>query len=260
MRWLLLLAVLFGLGWTAYLSVQQLDNAILISDYWPVQHVERAWQLVNYSEGQAQLYAFNSTQGYHELFFGLWPVWALFLLLFLVLIPLTRYLYQSAYNTHIAAAKEAKQNAEQQVQKAQRDAQAHQHKMTTWAEERVAMAQQEQQILAKQALEKEWQAYHHQKAQLLDREATIHQKERAAQQMETRAKKHIDTVTQQYQQEKARFEAELSQMAKARDNAQAGQQRLKKERQQIHNFLEQAQWTINNKALTYPTLKQLSKR
>ncbi len=260
MRWIVLLAVLFGLGWTAYLGVQQLDKAVLITDYWPVQRGEHAWQLVNYVEGKAKLYAFNSTQGYGEIFLGLWPVWALFLLLFLIFTPLTMYLYQGANDAQITTAKEAKQNAEQQAQKAQRDAQTHQQTITRWAEERVAVAQQEQQRLARKELEKEWQAYHHQKAQLLDREATIQQKERAAQQMEASAKERIDTITQQYQQEKARFETELSQMAKARDNAQAGQQRLKKERQQIHDFLEQAQWSINNEALTYPTLKRLSKR
>ncbi|NMS48122.1 hypothetical protein HKB15_28110, partial [Vibrio parahaemolyticus] len=48
-----------------------------------------------------------------------------------------------------------------------------------------------------------------------------------AQQIEKSAKERVDNIVEQYNQEKDRFEAEMLDMARARDNAQAGYKRIK---------------------------------
>lgn len=227
MRWFVLLAVLGGIFWTANWSYHLLDHAVLITDYWESQGGDESWQLVNYIEGKPHLYTFAMTNGYWNIFKGLWPVWTLFMLVFFVLVPLSIYIYRSLNNSQITAAKEAQLDAEERAKKAELDAKKYEQKAKSWAEERVNTAYQEQLSRVKKELETEWESYHRQKNQVLERESAIQHRERTAQQIEKAAKERVDNIVEQYNQEKDRFEAEMLEMARARDNAQAGYKRLK---------------------------------
>lgn len=227
MRWFVLLAVLGGIFWTANWSYHQLDNAVLITDYWKSQGGDESWQLVNYVEGEANLYTFSSTNGYWNIFKGLWPVWTLFILSFFILVPLSIYIFNGLNNVQIAAAKEAQIEAEERARKAELDAKKYEQKAKSWAEERVNTAYQEQLSRVKKELEGEWDSFHKQKNQVLERESAIQNREHTAQQIEESAKERVDNIVEQYNQERDRFEAEMLDMARARDNAQAGYKRIK---------------------------------
>lgn len=62
---------------------------------------------------------------------------------------------------------------------------------------------------------------------MLERESAIQNRERTAQQTEKLSKDRVNQVLMEYHQERERFEAEMLEMARARDNAQAGYKRLK---------------------------------
>ncbi|MDW2100045.1 TolC family protein [Vibrio sp. 1751] len=205
MRWFVLLAVLAGIFWTANWSYHQMDQAVLITDYWQAQENLEQWGLVNFEGNEPKIYAFNSTKGYWNIFKGLWPIWTLFILSFFVLVPLSIYIFNGLNNAQIAAAKEAQLDAE----------------------ERVNSAYQEQLSRVKKELEGEWDSFHKQKNQVLERESAIQNREHTAQQIEKSAKERVDNIVEQYNQEKDRFEAEMLDMARARDNAQAGYKRIK---------------------------------
>lgn len=236
MRWFVLLAVLGCIFWTANWSYHQLDNAVLITDYWKSQGGDESWQLVNYIEGKPNLYTFSSTNGYWNIFKGLWPVWTLFILSFFILVPLSIYIFNGLNNAQIAEAKEAQLDAEEQARKADSDAKKYEQKAKSWAEERVNSAYQEQLERVKKELNTEWESYHEEKNRLIQRENSIRSREITAQNIENEAKERVNQIVQQYNQEKSRFDSEMLEMARARDNAQAGYKRIKMklEKQKYH--------------------------
>lgn len=48
MRWFVLLSVLAGIFWTGNWSYHQMDQAVLITDYWQAQENIEQWGLVNF--------------------------------------------------------------------------------------------------------------------------------------------------------------------------------------------------------------------
>ena len=227
MRWFVLLAVLGGILWTANWSYHHVDNAILITDFWKAERSPSEWGLVNFKDNQPVIYEYVGTKGFWNIFKGLWPIWTLFILSFFILVPLSIYIFNSLNNVQIAAAKEAQIEAEERARKAELDAKKYEQKAKSWAEERVNSAYQEQLSRVKKELEGEWDSFHKQKNQVLERESAIQNRERTAQQIEESAKERVDNIVEQYNQERDRFEAEMLDMARARDNAQAGYKRIK---------------------------------
>lgn len=259
MRWILLLAVLSGICWTADWSYHQLNQTFLITDYWETQERIEEWGLVNFKGNEPQVYAFSGTNKFWPIFQNLWPIWALFTLIFIVLIPLSIYIYNNFNDAQITAARKFQEEAEQQAKKAMLDAQNHKLQMTSWAEEKVNKAYEEQLCKAKKELETEWAGYHKQKNALLERESTIRLRERAAQEKEEWATQQVAEIQKQYQQKKTQFDEDLRESTKAKNNAQSGHMRLKKEKLLIKDFLKNEGWTIDNNPLTYEQLKSLAK-
>lgn len=227
MRWFILLAVLGGIFWTANWSYHYVDNAILITDFWKAESSPSEWGLVNFKDNPPVIYEYVGTKGFWNIFKGLWPIWTLFILSFFILVPLSIYIFNGLNNVQIAAAKEAQIEAEERARKAELDAKKYEQKAKSWAEERVNSAYQEQLSRVKKELEGEWDSFHKQKNQVLERESAIQNRERTAQQIEESAKERVDNIVEQYNQERDRFEAEMLDMARARDNAQAGYKRIK---------------------------------
>lgn len=227
MRWFILLAILGGIFWTANWSYHHVDNAILITDFWKAERSPSEWGLVNFKDNPPVIYEYVGTKGFWNIFKGLWPIWTLFILSFFILVPLSIYIFNGLNNAQISAAKEAQLDAEERARKAELDAKKYEQKAKSWAEERVNSAYQEQLSRVKKELEGEWDSFHKQKNQVLERESAIQNRERTAQQVEKSAKERVNNIVEQYNQEKDRFEAEMLEMARARDNAQAGYKRLK---------------------------------
>ncbi|MFV8386511.1 hypothetical protein ACNO5E_20630 [Vibrio parahaemolyticus] len=227
MRWFILLAVLGGIFWTANWSYHHVDNAILITDFWKAESSPSEWGLVNFKDSTPVIYEYVGTKGFWHIFKGLWPVWTLFILSFFILVPLSIYIFNGLNNAQIAAAKEAQLDAEEQARKADSDAKKYEQKAKSWAEERVNSAYQEQLERVKKELNTEWESYHEEKNRLIQRENSIRSREIAAQNIENEAKERVNQIIQQYNQEKSRFDSEMLEMARARDNAQAGYKRLK---------------------------------
>lgn len=136
--------------WAANLSYHLLDNAILITDYWKVKgSVE--WGMVHFKAKpeNAEVYAFNSVQGYWGILKGLWPISTLFLIGFLVLIPVATFISNSLTKLQITNANEAQRIAEERARNATAEAGNHKIEMNNWAKEKVKNAQEEANTKAK---------------------------------------------------------------------------------------------------------------
>ncbi|EIN5953733.1 hypothetical protein V9K30_003419 [Vibrio cholerae] len=220
MRWFVLLAVLGGIFWTANWSYHQMDQAVLITDYWQAQENIEQWVLVNY--------AFTSTNGFWPIFKGLWPVWALFTLIFLILTPLSMFIYNGLNNRHITAAKEAQAEAIEQAEKKIQEARNYEKKKKEWAEEKINSAYEEQRKRIRAELESESKNLHQFKSELLKREQTIRAKEVSAMRIQKEAEQKVAEIQRQYLEELNRFETEANELRKAKEYAQNGFQRLKR--------------------------------
>ncbi|WP_032471822.1 hypothetical protein [Vibrio paracholerae] len=156
MRWFVLLAVLGGIFWTANWSYHQMDQAVLITDYWQAQENIDQWGLVNFEGDKPIVYAFTSTNGFWPIFKGLWPVWALFTLIFLILTPLSIFIYNGLNNRQSTAAKEAQAEAIEQAEKEKCKRQETTRKKTKeWAEEKDQLCLRG---TKKNAFEQNWRA------------------------------------------------------------------------------------------------------
>lgn len=228
MKWIILLAALGGVFWAANWSYHLLDNAILITDYWKAQgSVE--WGMVHF-KAQAEnpeVYAFNSVQGYWGILKGLWPISTLFALVFFVLIPVAVYISNSLTKLQITNANEAQRIAEEQARIAVEEAEKHEIKMNRWADEKVQNAQSEANKKANAELTLKIQKLQADQRDLQEREATISAREQAAQDAEMAAQQKVDQVVELYEQELARFEAEISAMQSSKNNAQQAFKRIK---------------------------------
>jgi len=222
MRWIFLLAVICGILSAGFWIVHQMDQTILITDYWKSTG-KSEWGLVDFRGKDPELYTFESYSGLWPIFKGLWPVWTLFFLLFLVLIPLSFLIYNGLNNMQIASAKNDVALIEIEMEEAEKRA----NKRIMEAEKKVNSAYEEQRKRAHAELESETQNLHHLKNELLQRETAIKKREIAAQKAQERAAQDVSEVQRLYADELQRFETEITGMARARDNAQAGYQRLK---------------------------------
>lgn len=230
MRWFVLLSVLAGIFWTGNWSYHQMDQAVLITDYWQAQENIEQWGLVNFEGDKPQVYAFISANGFGAIFKGLWPIWTLFILIFLVLIPLSFYIYHGLNNRQITAAKEAQAEAEKQTEKRLQEARSYEEKAKVWAEEKVNSAYEEQEKRIRAELDSESQNLHQFKNELVQREQSLRGKEVAAKKAQQEAEEKITEIQRLYAEERQRFETETAKLTKARDNAQAGYQRLKRKK------------------------------
>ncbi|EKO3722528.1 hypothetical protein P0F40_003386 [Vibrio metschnikovii] len=228
MRWFVLLAVLGGILWTANWSYHHVDNAILITDFWKAERSPSEWGLVNFKDNQPVIYEYVGTKGFWNIFKGLWPVWALFTLIFLILTPLSMFIYNGLNNRQITAAKEAQAEAIERAEKKIQEARNYEKKTKEWAEEKINSAYEEQEKRIRAELESESQNLHQFKSELLKREQTIRAKEVAAMRIQKEAEQKVAEIQRQYLEELNRFETEANELRKAKEYAQNGFQRLKR--------------------------------
>lgn len=226
MRWFILLAVLgcILIGGAYYF----LNDTIVITNYSQVSQTAREWALVKFnSDGTNSLYEFESVKGLKDIAKSLWPLWTLVIVILFVLFPAANAWYNHITNVQITNAKEAQLDAEERAKKAELDAKKYEQKTKSWADDRINSAYQEQLERVKKELNAEWESYHKEKNQLIQRENSIRSREIDAQKRENEAKEKVNQIIQQYNQEKSRFDSEMLDMARARDNAQAVYKRLK---------------------------------
>lgn len=228
MKWIILLAALGGVFWAANLSYHLLDNAILITDYWKAQgSVE--WGVVHFKAQpeNAEVYAFNSVQGYWEILKWLWPISTLFLIGFLILIPVANFISNSLTKLQITNANEAQRIAEEHARNAAEEADKHKMEMNKWAKEKVKNAEENASKKANAELTKQILKLQADQRDLQEREAVISAREQAAQDAEMAAQQKVAQVVELYEQELARFEAEISAMQSSKNNAQQAFKRIK---------------------------------
>ncbi|WP_418115037.1 hypothetical protein RJD40_21660 (plasmid) [Vibrio scophthalmi] len=230
MRWVVLLAVFAGIIATINWSYHQLDQAFLVTSYWEATEDLPAWGLVNFQEEKPTAYAFNGSHGYWPIFKGLWPVWALFSIILLILIPLSHYIYNGLNDVQITTAKKAQRTAEEQAEKRIKEIQFTAKQEQALADKRIASAYAEANSHVRAELEQETQRLHLFKNELVQREQSIRRKEVEAQRIHTNAENQIAEIQHRYAEELKRFESETRELTKARDNAQGGYQRLKRKK------------------------------
>lgn len=214
MKWIILLAAVGGIFWAANWSYHLLDNAILITDYWKAQGAVE-WGMVHFKTQpeKVEVYAFSSVHGYWGIFRSLWPVLALFCLIFFILIPAIIYISRGFANLQITQAKAAQYSAEKRESIAQAKAKTHEEQ----ANKRIQNAYAEQLENVKSELALQLQSLQIDKADIETREAAIHTREQAAQIAFNSAQKQI-----------MELENKLHAMEKTKNNAQQGFKRIKK--------------------------------
>jgi hypothetical protein len=227
MKWIILLAAVGGFYWAANWSYHLLDNAFLVTHYEIATGDVGKWGLVNFQNGKSQLYSFTSLVGFWGVFKGLRPVFSMFFIGFFVLIPVVIYISNSLTKLQITNASEAQRIAEERARNATKEAEQHEIKMNRWADEKVRNAQAEARSKAKTELILQIQKLQADQLDLQEREATISAREQAAQEAEISAQQKVDQVVELYEQELARFEAEISSMQSSKNNAQQAFKRIK---------------------------------
>ncbi|KII75249.1 hypothetical protein [Vibrio renipiscarius] len=259
MRWVVLLFTLSGIIGTANWGYHYVDNAVLITDLWKADSTPNEWGLVDFKVQPPTIYEYTGTKGFWNIFKGLWPIWTLFTVSFIFLIPLSMYIYNGRNNAQILKAIAEQNSADERAKKAESDAKNAEIRMRSWAEEKVRTAYQEQLSHVKKELENEWDEYHRIKNNIVERESAIQRREQTALEKEEWAKQTVIEIQEKYRQEKMQFDQTLQENRTAKKNAQSGQLRLKKEKQLITNFLNNEGWTIENTPLTYEKLRALAK-
>ncbi|TMX38493.1 hypothetical protein, partial [Vibrio rotiferianus] len=120
---------------------------------------------------------------------------------------------------------------EERVRKAESNAKSYEQQAKSWAEERVSSAYEVQEKRIRAELDNETQYLHQFKNELIQREQLISGKENAVTKAQQETKDQIIEIKRLYAEELQRFEAETAELTKARDNAQAGYQRLRRKKE-----------------------------
>ena len=143
------------------------------------------------------------------------------------MIPLVFYIYNQLSNHEIFAAKEASAKAIKLANINIMEAEENERQTKKSAESRISNAYMKQREIARQELVEESQKLQELKRSVEQRESKISEREHDAQQAQQKAEKNKLDIRQLYDQEKKKFDEGMAEMARARDNAQAGYQRLK---------------------------------
>ena len=261
MRWILLIAIVSGIAWTANYGYHSIDNLILITDLWIPESSMRdetgGWGLVNYKneQGDIDLYKISAVNGFGNIFKTLWPVWSLFILIFLVMIPVVMYIYNGLANRQINVAKQAQLDAESSAEKCKEQARKEISDAKYDADMLIKDAYRIQYGKAKKELSVEQDKLHRE----LQENARLNQQFKSKLADLNEQEKRLNNTIKEYQRDKERFESELNTSHRARDNAQSGHKRLKLEKESISAFLDSQDWTIGNEKLTYKNLKKMAK-
>ncbi len=228
MKYGLLIVVIVALGYGAKWSIETLDNAILITDYWLSETANENWKLVNFQNNDPKLYDFQSHQTFSGIAKALWPVFGTLALGLIILPFLATYIYRSAINLEIQSALKAKDLAIENQLSSKKEAQAFKLKSTKWAEDKVSHSYATQLERVKKELSTEWNNYHQEKNTLMERELNVAKRERLIAQREETTNRKISEIQQQYQKELTRFENEKATYTKSRNNAVAAMNRRKR--------------------------------
>lgn len=228
MKYGLLIVVMIALGYGAKWSIETLDNAILITDYWLSETADENWKLVSFKNDEPKLYDFQNHQTFIGIAKALWPVFGTFALGLIILPFLATYIYRSAINIEIQAALKAKDQAIENQLTSEREAQAFKLESKKWAEDKVNHAYDTQLEQVKKELNSEWDNYHQEKNTLIERELNVEKRERLIKQREETTNRKISEIQQQYQEELTRFESEKATYTKSRNNAVAAMNRRKR--------------------------------
>ncbi|MDF0536031.1 hypothetical protein PY479_17370 [Shewanella sp. A32] len=218
MKWIILLAALGGVFWVGNLSYHLLDNGMFITNYWKA-HDPVEWGIVHFNKSQlenSEVYAFNAVQGNWGILKELWPIPTLLALVFFALIPVTVFISNSLTNLQITNANYEKKLAKERAENTEIE-----------ADKKVSYAQTEARKRANAEFMRQFEQLEAGQRDLQEREALISAREKAALDAEMAAQQKVDEVIGLYEQELARFEAEISAMQSAKNNAQQAFKRIK---------------------------------
>jgi phage terminase small subunit len=231
MKYGLLIVVILAVGYGAKWSVETLDNAILITDYWISNTAQEQWKLIQFENGKHTLYDFALHDKFTGIAKALWPVLGTFALGLIALPFLATYIYRSAMNMEIQSALDAKEQAIENQRTAEEEAQAFKQETQKWAEDKINKAYATQLKRVESELNSQWDGYHQERNALIEKEKSIAERERLIKDREAEANRKISDIQQQYQQKLRHFENEKATYTKSRNNAVHAMIRRKKKDQ-----------------------------
>ena len=228
MKYGLLIVVIVALGYSAKWSIETLDNAILITDYWRSETPDGRLKLASFTNDVPKFYDFESHQTFSEIAKALWPVFGTFALGLIILPFLATYIYRSARNLEIQAALKAKDQAIEDQRTSEEEAQTFKLESKKWAEDSVKAANDKAYKNVHQQLEAEYNKLRQQERSLIERENSLVEREGNISELERSAKDQVQHIKAQYQKELERFESERATYTKSRNNAVAAMIRRKR--------------------------------
>jgi uncharacterized membrane protein len=228
MRWIILLAALGGVFWAVNWINNFFENAILITDYWKAQGSIK-WGIVHFDPLQEnpEVYAINSVRGYWGILKGLWPVWFLFSLVLLVLIPVMLFISNSLTKLQITNANEAQQLAEERAKNAAIEAKKREIEISHWADEKVKNAEDKARSKVNTEFIKHISQMKCDQDEMQKREEAISAREQAAREAEIAAQQKVDEILTQYEKELALFNDKIRAMESTKNNAQQAFKRIR---------------------------------
>lgn len=225
MRVILLLVVLAGITWTANRTLEQFSHAIFIANYWQSDDPNLTEGLFKFDGEKAQLYAFDGVTGYWDITLTLWPVWLLFMLSFLILIPFSFLWYHWMTDEQIKAAKAAQRHAEETTSRKIQEANL-----------LVDHAYEEQEKRIRYELSNQEHKINQRITELNIRERELRDKEIIARETTERAERQMANIQKEYATRVKAFNEEVTALTKSRDNAKAGFERLKRKDKQLRSW------------------------
>lgn len=217
MRFLLLLVLLAGITGTVNWMIEKFSRVILITGYWPSDDPNLTEGLFKFDGEKGQLYAFDGVTGYWDIALTLWPVWLLFILTFLILIPFSFIGYHWITDEQINAAKAAQRHAEETASR-----------KTQEATHLIAKAYEEQEKRVRHELSDREHRIEQRISDLDARERELSDKERIAEETTARAEHQMAYIQKEYASRVQAFNQEVAALTKSRDNAKGGFERLKR--------------------------------
>ncbi|MEZ8292160.1 MULTISPECIES: hypothetical protein [Vibrio] len=228
MKYGLLIVLIVALGYGAKWSIETLDNAILITDYWLSETANGNWKLVSFQNDEPKLYDFQNHQTFSGIAKALWPVFGTFALGLIILPFLATYIYRSAINLEIQAALKAKDQAIENQRTSEKEAQTFKLESKKWAEDSVKAANDKAYKDVHQQFEAKYNKLRQQERSLIERENSVVEREGKISELERSAQDQVQHIKAQYEKELERFESEKATYTKSRKNAVAAMNRRKR--------------------------------
>lgn len=158
----------------------------------------------------------------------IWPLLLFITVVLLLLLPAVMYLYEAIFNEGLKTANEKKKAAEDNAHRTRLDSMNKINEIKTKAEAAIGAAHKKERIAARNELDAEWASFHEQKNNVLLRENSIQERERAARSLAEDARMDSENSASEIAIMRKEFNDEAERLRKSAHNATQAYLRYRK--------------------------------